>query len=93
MSSVANLIGVRQPLAGVVYPPHEDLRRYMEAGLLGGATLPEAFADSFRNNAQRTAICGPEGTLSYLLPGNGESRHAIDEYIAVGGYSSPLNHR
>lgn len=65
MSSVANLIGVRQPLAGVVYPPHEDLRRYMEAGLLGGATLPEAFADSFRNNAQRTAICGPEGTLSY----------------------------
>jgi non-ribosomal peptide synthetase component E (peptide arylation enzyme) len=65
MSSVAHVIGIRQPLTGVVYPPQADLRRYVEAGLLGGETLAEAFADSFRANANRTAICGPEGKLSY----------------------------
>jgi NADH-quinone oxidoreductase subunit F len=30
----------------------------------------------------------PEGTLHYLLPPNGEVRHTIDEYIAVGGYQA-----
>jgi len=30
MTEVANAIGVRQPLAGVVYPAQDDLRRYVE---------------------------------------------------------------
>ena len=65
MTTVANTLGVRQPLAGVVYPAQDDLRRYVEAGVLGRETLPEAFAESFRRNAKRTAVCGPEGTLTY----------------------------
>jgi 2,3-dihydroxybenzoate-AMP ligase len=58
-------IGVKQPLAGVVYPPQSQLRGYMEAGALGLETLPEALAKAFNKNAKRTAVCGPEGTLSY----------------------------
>jgi non-ribosomal peptide synthetase component E (peptide arylation enzyme) len=65
MTAVANAIGVRQPLAGVVYPAQDDLRRYVEAGLFGRETLPEAFAESFHRNAKHTAVCGPEGTLTY----------------------------
>ena len=65
MMSVTNAIGVREPLPGVVYPPQSDLRRYMEAGALRHETLPEAFAEAFRANAKRTAVCGPEGTLTY----------------------------
>src|SRR5438094_3239691 len=65
MTTATNTLGVRQPLAGVVYPAQDDLRRYVEAGVLGSETLPEAFAESFRRNAKRTAVCGPEGTLTY----------------------------
>lgn len=65
MTALANAIGVRQPLAGVVYPAQDDLRRYVEAGLFGRETLPEAFAESFHRNAKYTAVCGPEGTLTY----------------------------
>ena len=65
MTSVAALIGVREPLVGVVYPPRDELRRYVEAGVLGHETLPEALGESFRKNAKRTAVCGPEGSLTY----------------------------
>ena len=58
-------IGVKQPLPGIVYPPEADLRRYVSAGILGHETLPAALGHSFRENAGRIAVCGPEGTLTY----------------------------
>ena len=30
----------------------------------------------------------PDGVEGYLLPPNGQTRHAIDEYLAVGGYQT-----
>jgi 2,3-dihydroxybenzoate-AMP ligase len=57
--------GPRIALEGVVYPPASVLRRYSDAGLIGHETLWRALVRSFRNNAQRIALRGPEGVLTY----------------------------
>ncbi len=59
------MIGVKQALPGVVYPPIERTRCYVEAGALPTTTLAEALCKSFRENAQRVALCGQEGDISY----------------------------
>ena len=58
-------IGVREPMPGVVYPPRTALERYIDGGVLGFETLPEALAAAFRTHAGRTALAGPEGDLGY----------------------------
>jgi 2,3-dihydroxybenzoate-AMP ligase len=58
-------IGVAAPMPGVVYPPPAELQRYVEAGVLGFETLPEAFSRAWRTHASREALVGPEGNLSY----------------------------
>ena len=65
MSTVSEVIGVREPLPGVVYPRQAELRRYVDAGALGFETLPQAFAASFAKHGPRMAVCGPEGTITY----------------------------
>ena len=56
---------VHEPLEGVVYPPAERLRRYVEAGELPLTTLVEALSDSFRRHASRVALSAEEGNLTY----------------------------
>lgn len=58
-------IGVRDPIPGVVYPPRDRLEKYLDAGVLGFQTLAGALIESFERNADRPAIVGQDGTLSY----------------------------
>ncbi|RDK08159.1 AMP-binding protein [Cupriavidus lacunae] len=58
---------VRPPqlLAGVRYPDEDRLRQYVAEGVLTGETLAGAFQASFRRHADRLALAGPEGELTY----------------------------
>ncbi|AGW92921.1 AMP-binding protein [Cupriavidus sp. DF5525] len=58
---------VRPPqlLDGVRYPDEERLRRYVAEGVLTSETLAGAFQESFRRHADRLALAGPEGELTY----------------------------
>lgn len=64
-TSVHPPIGVSSPMVGVVYPPMERLRGYVGAGALGFETFPSALTDSFARNADRKALVGPEGEITY----------------------------
>lgn len=58
---------VRPPelLAGVRYPDEDRLRRYVADGVLTQETLTGAFRASFETHADRLALVGPEGRLTY----------------------------
>lgn len=58
---------VRPPelLAGVRYPDEDRLRRYVADGVLTQETLTGAFRASFATHADRLALVGPEGRLTY----------------------------
>jgi non-ribosomal peptide synthetase component E (peptide arylation enzyme) len=59
------MIGVREPLPGIVYPPQDRLTHYVESGALPTTGLIDELIRSFRRNADRPALCGPAGTISY----------------------------
>ncbi|MHA7680202.1 AMP-binding protein [Cupriavidus sp. PET2-C1] len=52
-------------LAGVRYPDEDRLRRYVADGVLTQETLTGAFRASFATHADRLALVGPEGRLTY----------------------------
>jgi 2,3-dihydroxybenzoate-AMP ligase len=52
-------------MSGVVYPPPDTLQRYAEAGALTRETLVDGFAAAVQRHAQRPALVGPSGHLSY----------------------------
>lgn len=54
-----------QLLQGVRYPDEPRLWRYVAEGVLTNETLAGAFKASFRQNAERLALAGPEGELTY----------------------------
>jgi len=58
-------IGVRDPLPGVVYAPHERLASYVAAGELGHVSLVEALCQSFGQHQGRVALYSTEGNYSY----------------------------
>ncbi len=58
-------IGVRQPIAGVVYPPADRLAHYIKQGALGVQSLTQAFTTAFAEHGSRVAISGPEGNMTY----------------------------
>ncbi|WP_321795992.1 AMP-binding protein [Caballeronia sp. J97] len=55
----------KELLNGVRYPDADRLARYMEEGVLGKQSLRAALRESFRNNANRNALVGPEGEFTY----------------------------
>jgi len=55
----------KSPLPGVRYPDFDRLKRYVEEGTLGNQSLTSALRSSFRENANRKALVGPEGELTY----------------------------
>lgn len=59
------MVGVKNPIPGIIYPPLERTRKYVEAGELPTTTLVEALCASFAKNAQRVALCSPEGDVTY----------------------------
>ena len=59
------MVGVKQPIPGVVYPPAERLRAYLAAGELPEIGLAEALCRSFATHAARPALHSPEGSITY----------------------------
>ena len=59
------MVGVRQPMAGVVYAPEEDLRRYVAAGLFSEETMGEAFSRTAARVPQRIALAESNVTLTF----------------------------
>ncbi|SAK94953.1 AMP-dependent synthetase and ligase [Caballeronia pedi] len=55
----------KELLQGVRYPDADRLARYMEEGILGSQSLRAALRESFRDNAHRNALVGPEGEFTY----------------------------
>ncbi len=59
------MVGVKQPIAGVVYPPTEVLKKYIDDGVLREETVVDALNKTFRQHPKRPALVGPFGQLSY----------------------------
>lgn len=55
----------RTPLPGVRYPDEHRLQRYLAEGVLTTETLVDGFRQSFAANAERVALAGPDGRLTY----------------------------
>lgn len=62
---MSNVLGVRQPIEGVVYLPAERLKRYLDAGELPTISLVEALRRSFALHRDRIAIYWGEGDIRY----------------------------
>jgi non-ribosomal peptide synthetase component E (peptide arylation enzyme) len=58
-------VGVRKPLAGVVYQSLERLKPYADAGVLTSETLVSAFASAVRLHPERTALSEVGWTCTY----------------------------
>ena len=71
-------VGVRHPLPGVVYPPADRLRQYIESGALGERSLVEALIDAFDRHASSRAILTPEGDVTYA-----ELQETTDRFAAA----------
>jgi len=52
-------------LEGVRYPDEDRLREYLDAGVLTRETLTDGFRASFVRHAQRIALAGPDGRMTY----------------------------
>lgn len=59
------MIGVKEPIPGVIYPPQARLERYVAAGELQQATLVESLIASFARHASRVALATVEGDVRY----------------------------
>lgn len=62
---MAVVIGVKQPLAGVVYPPEKELARYVEEGALSLETLVDGFRRSCERFPENVALVGPNLRITY----------------------------
>jgi 2,3-dihydroxybenzoate-AMP ligase len=65
MNTPKDPVGVASPMEGVVYPPPDRLRQYVAEGALPRQSLAAAYASSFQRYADRLAITGPLGSMSY----------------------------
>lgn len=96
------MIGVREPLPGVVYPVAERLRVYVESGELPSTTLVEALGASSKKNASSIALATPDGDVSYAQLDADTDRFAaalmeaglkpLDRVLFQAGNSSELIH-
>jgi non-ribosomal peptide synthetase component E (peptide arylation enzyme) len=59
------MLGVKNPLPGVVYPTQEALERYFVNGPLQEETLAEGMMAAMAKWPDRTAISSPEGEITY----------------------------
>ena len=72
------MLGVKNPLPGVVYPSQEALDRYVTNGPLGEETLAEGMMAAFAQWPDRVAISSPEGEMTF-----GELDHDSDCFAAA----------
>src|SRR5512147_665363 len=55
----SDMVGVKNPMPGVVYPSDDDLRYYLSQGALTEETLVQAFMDTFARHADGVAVSEP----------------------------------
>lgn len=72
------MLGVKNPMPGVVYPTREALDRYVTNGPLGRETLAEALMAAMAKWPDRTAVSSPEGSMTY-----GQLDHESDCFAAA----------
>jgi non-ribosomal peptide synthetase component E (peptide arylation enzyme) len=58
-------IGVREAIPGVVYPPPERLAHFVDNNILPVRSLAEVMRESMTANAERPALVGPQGDVTY----------------------------
>lgn len=61
----SSVMGPKLRLPGVVYPPENRLKHYIEAGVLGHQTLIEGYMETHAQHAQRPALVGLEGDYTH----------------------------
>jgi non-ribosomal peptide synthetase component E (peptide arylation enzyme) len=76
--SIIKHFGVRDPLPGVIYPPADRLRKYVESGALSEQSLIEALIDSFDRHAANVALSTAERDISYS-----ELQETTDRFAAA----------
>lgn len=64
-SDSIEMLGVRQPLPGVVYPDADRLRRYRDQGILGAVPLGRAFHEAALRAPESIALIGCESGRRY----------------------------
>ena len=65
MTRHGQILGVRQPMAGVTYPPAADLARHIASGALPMRSLVAALRESLLRNADQPALLGDGWRMSY----------------------------
>ncbi|CAN5390817.1 (2,3-dihydroxybenzoyl)adenylate synthase [soil metagenome] len=59
------MIGVRDPLPGVIYPPLDRLKTYVDSGELATTSLIEELIAAFARHAASPALCTADGIITY----------------------------
>ena len=59
------MVGVRNPIPGVVYLPEADWSHYAALGALTDETLTGAYRRTFAEHADRVALAGPNEVMTY----------------------------
>jgi 2,3-dihydroxybenzoate-AMP ligase len=59
------VIGVREPIPGVVYPPSSRLAGFIKSNVLPARSLAEAMRESLAKHAANLALAGPQGDVTY----------------------------
>jgi 2,3-dihydroxybenzoate-AMP ligase len=59
------IVGVQEPIPGVVYPPSSRLAVFVNDNVLPVRSLAEAMRESLAQNATRLALAGPDGDVTY----------------------------
>lgn len=78
METQTTRIGVREAIPGVVYPPAPRLTHFVKNNVLPVSSLAEAMRDSMETNAERLALAGPQGDVTYA------ELDEITDRLAVG---------
>ncbi|KFC64827.1 Cyclohexanecarboxylate-CoA ligase [Bosea sp. LC85] len=77
MTRHAQILGVREPMAGVTYPPAGDLARHVSRGALPTRSLIAALRASFSAHAGRLALLGDGWSMSYAELDDESNRAAL----------------
>ena len=78
METRAARVGVREAIPGVVYPPSARLAHFVENNVLPVRSLAEAMRESMKANAERLALAGSQGDVTYA------ELDEITDRLAVG---------
>jgi 2,3-dihydroxybenzoate-AMP ligase len=58
-------VGPKMCIPGVVYPPEEQLKKYVQAGYLGQQSLIDGYRETHARYPHRPALVGPEGNYTH----------------------------